>query len=198
MRSKKPTDQTELMLWDRFRSGDREAFTLINKQYINSLFNYGYRICKDRDFVKDCVQDVFIELWNRRATINETQSVKWYLFKSVRMRIFRERPKWERTEMLSEDYQFTVEFNVESNLIAQLELEELSAKIKTILDGLPARQREIIYLRFYENLDLEEILEIMQISRQSVHNLLQKAYKNFRGEWNTLIFLLMLRIGQDL
>jgi RNA polymerase sigma factor (sigma-70 family) len=56
-----------------------------------------------------------------------------------------------------------------------------------VLNGLPPRQREIMYLRFYENLDFENISQIMEISKQSVHNLLQKAYKNFRAEWVVLL-----------
>ncbi|MEJ2880302.1 RNA polymerase sigma factor [Pedobacter sp. GR22-6] len=192
MDTRKPNITAESELWNRFRAGDRTAYTQITTAYINPLFNYGYRICPDRDFVKDCVQEVFIELWNRRSTINETQSVKWYLFKAVRLRIFRELPKWGRNESLNDDYQFTVEFNIESRLIADLEVQELSSKVKAVLNGLPSRQREIMYLRFYEELDFEQISEIMQISRQSVHNLLQKAYHNFRGEWNTLLLLLLM------
>lgn len=83
----------EIELWNLFRNGDRTAYAYFIHTYSNSLFNYGYRIYADHDFVKDCVQEVFIELWNRRHSINETSSIKWYLFKSVRLRIFREASK---------------------------------------------------------------------------------------------------------
>jgi RNA polymerase sigma factor (sigma-70 family) len=182
------TDDSEL--WDLFRAGDEVAYTRLIKKYSKVLFNYGFRICQEKDFLKDCVQDVFLELWNRRDKISPTPAVKWYLFKAVRLRIFREQSKWNKGEALDENYEFLVEFNIESKIISDLENLELSNKIKQVLNTLPARQREIMYLRFYENLDFDSIAQIMEISKQSVHNLLQKAYKNFRSEW--LMVLLVL------
>jgi RNA polymerase sigma factor (sigma-70 family) len=182
------TDDSEL--WDLFRAGDEVAYTRLIKKYSKVLFNYGFRICQEKDFLKDCVQDVFLELWNRRDKISPTPAVKWYLFKAVRLRIFREQSKWNKGEALDENYEFLVEFNIESKIISDLENLELSNKIKQVLNTLPARQREIMYLRFYENLDFDSIAQIMEINKQSVHNLLQKAYKNFRSEW--LMVLLVL------
>jgi RNA polymerase sigma factor (sigma-70 family) len=185
------TDDSEL--WDLFRDGDEFAYTRLIEKYSKPLFNYGYRICQDRDFLKDCIQDVFLELWNRRLRISPTPAVKWYLFKAVRLRIFREQSKWNRGEELHDDYQFLVEFNIESKMITDLESVELSAKIKQILNTLPPRQKEILYFRFYENLDFDNISQIMDISKQSVHNLLQKAYKNFRAEWIALLIMLLAK-----
>lgn len=178
-------------LWDLFRAGDEVAYTRLIKKYSKILFNYGFRICQDRDFLKDCVQDVFLELWNRRLNISATQAVKWYLFKAVRLRIFREQSKWNRGESIDENYEFLVEFNIEAKMITDIESLEQSAKIKQVLNALPPRQREIMYLRFYENLDFDSIGQIMNISRQSVHNLLQKAYKSFRSEWMLLLLFLL-------
>ncbi|MDN5286171.1 MAG: sigma-70 family polymerase sigma factor [Mucilaginibacter sp.] len=180
-------------LWDLFRDGDEVAYTRLIEKYSKPLFNYGYRICQDRDFLKDCIQDVFLELWNRRLRISPTPAVKWYLFKAVRLRIFREQSKWSRGEELHDDYQFLVEFNIESKMITDLENVELSVKIKQILNTLPPRQKEILYFRFYENLDFDSISQIMDISKQSVHNLLQKAYKNFRSEWIALLIVLLTK-----
>jgi RNA polymerase sigma factor (sigma-70 family) len=174
-------------LWDLFRNGSEAAYTTLIRKYSKPLFNYGYRICQDRDFLKDCIQDVFLELWNRRERINSTPAVKWYLFKAVRLRIFRERQKWDKTEELNENYEFLVEFNIESKIITELEVTSLNSRIQQVLNLLPTRQREIMYLRFYENLDFDNISQIMEINKQSVHNLLQKAYKNFRTEWVILV-----------
>lgn len=174
-------------LWDNFRNGDQGAYTCLINKYSRPLFNYGYRICQDRDFLKDCIQEIFLELWNRRSRISATASVKWYLFKAVRLRIFRNQSKWRRNEQLSDDYDFMVEFNIESKIINEGDQDSLTSRIQLVLNHLPSRQREIIYLRFYENLDFDNICQIMNISKQSVHNLLQKAYKNFRLEWIFLI-----------
>jgi len=178
-------------LWDLIREGNELAYTQLIKKYTKPLFNYGYRFFQDKDFLKDCVQDVFFELWNRRSRISATPAVKWYLFKAMRLRIFREQSKWTKSESLDESYNFLVDFSVESKIITDLENVTLNSRIEQVLNALPSRQKEILYLRFYENLDFESISQMMDISKQSVHNLLQKAYKSFRTEWGvvTMMFI---------
>jgi len=178
-------------LWDLIREGNELAYTQLIKKYTKPLFNYGYRFFQDKDFLKDCVQDVFFELWNRRSRISATPAVKWYLFKAMRLRIFREQSKWTKSESLDESYDFLVDFSVESKIITDLENVTLNSRIEQVLNALPSRQKEILYLRFYENLDFESISQMMDISKQSVHNLLQKAYKSFRTEWGvvTMMFI---------
>jgi len=178
-------------LWDLTREGNELSYTQLIKKYTKPLFNYGYRFFQDKDFLKDCVQDVFFELWNRRSRISATPAVKWYLFKAMRLRIFREQSKWTKSESLDESYDFLVDFSVESKIITDLENVTLNSRIEQVLNALPSRQKEILYLRFYENLDFESISQMMDISKQSVHNLLQKAYKSFRTEWGvvTMMFI---------
>ena len=90
---------------------------------------------------------------------------------------------WKVNDEIGKDAPFLIEFNIETKLIEDLNLLEQSLKIKHVLNNLPPRQQEIIYLRFFENLTLNQISETMNISKQSVNNLLQKAYKSFRSEW---------------
>ena len=177
-------------LWDLFRDGNQPAYTQLVNRHYKQLFNYGRRFCQDREFLMDCIQEVFYELWNRKERINSTPSVKWYLFKAVRLRIFRDQPKWTKNEKLSGEYNFLVEFDIESKIINDLEINDLTSKVKNILNALPPRQQEIMYLRFYEGLSLDQISDIMGITNQSLRNLLQKSYKNFRAEWISLLVLL--------
>ena len=189
---------TDTELWDLIREGNELAYTQLIKKYSQTLFKYGFRFVQDRDFLKDCIQDVFFEVWNRRFKINATPAVNWYLFKAVRLRIFREQSKWNKNESLEDDYTFLADFSIESKLIADTENIELTSRIQKVLNALPPRQREILYLRFYENLDFIQISQVMGISKQSVHNLLQKAYKNFRVEWCIIIALGLYYIMNNL
>ena len=76
-----PDDQS---LWSAFRQGDEYAFGEIASRYYQSLYTYGARFSADREFVKDCMQELFIEMWERRETLGDTDFVKFYLFKSIR------------------------------------------------------------------------------------------------------------------
>ncbi|WP_129715437.1 RNA polymerase sigma factor [Pedobacter sp. SYP-B3415] len=180
----------EQRLWEGLRTGDGEAFNELFRNYGKKLFSYGSRFCSDRDLLKDCIQELFVGLWNKRADIPLPSSIKWYLFVALRNRIFREQTRWNRNSALAEEYDFVIEYNIEEQMIAHAEDMELAQKLKRVLEGLPPRQREIIYLRYYEDLDHDQIASLMEINKQSVHNLLQKAYKSIRLDWVPLITLL--------
>lgn len=192
MTSQEHNQVEDALLWARFQQDDRPSYNRLIQKYSNPLFNFGYRFCQDRNIVKDCIQELFLEIWDKRSRLNKPVSVKWYLFKALRNRIFREQARWTRNQPVEESYRFLLEFNIEEKMIDDAQSLELALKMKRVLERLPPRQREIIYLRFYENLDFEAIAQVMGISRQSVHNLLQKAYNSIRQKWAVLLLLTLL------
>ncbi|GAB3173153.1 RNA polymerase sigma factor [Telluribacter humicola] len=141
----------EYALWQAFKQGDRNAFAELLNHYYPLLLNYGARLQNDREFVKDCLHDLFIELWNKREQLDDVQQVKFYLLKSLRCKLTREsqRLRWFReAKEVTDDYTFEVQFAIESYLINnEIQHEDLK-KLRTQLDKTK-RQREAIYLRFY-------------------------------------------------
>jgi RNA polymerase sigma factor (sigma-70 family) len=180
---KKIVSDNDQQLWSAFRVGNHEAYTLLIQSYFKPMFTYGIRLNKDSDFVKDCIQDVFCDLWKRRTHISQADSVKSYLFTAVRNRIYREQKKWNNFDEVSDDYAFDAEINIEVKIIEDQSTIELKRKIETVLNNMPPRQREILYLRFYENMDHGKIAEIMGLNQQVVYNLLHKAILRLRKDW---------------
>ncbi|WP_316744988.1 sigma-70 family RNA polymerase sigma factor [Pedobacter antarcticus] len=168
---------------------ERRAYTDLIKKYSKQLFDFGYRFCPDEDIVKDCIQQLYLDLWNRRFDISESSTIKSYLFKAIRNRVLREKSKWFKDELLDDDYGFVLEFAIDSKLITDTANLELAEKVRKAIQTLPARQREIIYLKFFEDLDIQQISSIMNINKQSAHNLLQKAYSSLRADWSVLLLL---------
>lgn len=179
-------------LWNSFRAGDEKAYTSLMQTFANPLYRYGIRFVANSDFIKDCIQDVFFELWNRRERINHTESVKSYLFKALRLRIFREQSNWNYAEPLNDNYEFIIEFDVETSLIKVESSEEIKLKLQRILNNLPRRQKEILYLRFYEGMDQDRIAQVMGLNRQSVYNLLHEAINGLRKHWFKEAYILLL------
>jgi RNA polymerase sigma factor (sigma-70 family) len=147
------------------------------------MYRYGIRFIDNPDFVRDCIQDVFFELWNRREKIRQAENVKAYLYKALRMRIFREKSKWQQPVSIEDNYQFVVEFDVESSIIQQELTQEIYLKLQRMLGNLPKRHKEILYLRFYEGMTQDKIAEIMDLNRQSVYNLLHESILKLRKYW---------------
>lgn len=183
--SEKSSLHLDQELWSRFRGGDADAFSDLMRRYSRLLFRYGSRLSPDSDLVKDCIQDIYFDLWEHRSTINQTASVKPYLFKALRLRIFREQIKWGRYENLEDDMTFSVEFSIESQLINQQQIEETKEKLGKLMNTLPKRQKEILYLKFYEELNHDDIAKVMNMNRQSVYNLLHESILRLRKNWHT-------------
>ncbi len=170
-------------LWDEFRDGNKTSFETLMKNHYRNLFVYGTKFRRDDEFVKDCLQDLFLELWKNRKTLGSTNYVRSYLFKCIRNKIYRElhRNRWHmQTMALDDNYYFDVEFSIEHHLIREQTLRETANRFSEALNKLPKRQKEVIYLRFYQNLEIPEIVEVMEIHEQSVYNLLHKALTHLR------------------
>lgn len=177
-----PNDE---VLWERFKKGDRQAFEQIISVHYSMLFRFGTRYCKDTDLIQDCLHDMFVYLWDRRLHISSTDNIKKYLLKSLRHKILLELQRTQRRGWVDADEALDVapEQPFEDFFVA-IEAEQLSArKIKTLFDLLPQRQQEALHLRYFQELDIEHIADVMAISRQSVSNHLHKALNFLRDHW---------------
>ena len=186
--------QTDGVLWQQLQKGSELALGKLINRYFNPLLNYGCKFIRDEAFVKDCVQEVFIEIWNRRDRISSPDSVRAYLLSSVRKRVLRE---GFRQQIIRDDAPSDLEndgtltdFSPEWTIIEQESLAETTHRIADALAKLPKRQREVIYLRYYQNLERDEIAAIMQVNPQSVSNLLQAAYTSMRENWPIVLLLI--------
>lgn len=181
-------DQASQREWNSFKEGDWNAYAKLYDRYYGLLNNYGYKFTRDASLIEDTVHDLFVKLWNSRAGLGQPESVRNYLYKSLRHILFR-KLKWQSRFALmpEEDYTFSVEVSHDSRLILAEEELQLQQNIKAVLGKLPARQQEVVYLRFYEGLSYEEIAEVMSISITSVYKMWYKALENLRNGLDYLI-----------
>ncbi len=174
---------TDQQVWYDFRNGSEHALALIYHQHIRALFNYGVKIIQDEDLLEDCIQEMFIDLWKRRSFLNDTTSIKFYLFKALKRKIIRKisKKKTIRTEgEIEENYAFQVVFSCESVLIREELDHEQKEQIERALICLSQRQKEVIYLKFYNHLSYEEIASVMKIEKSAVYSLIFKSVNKLR------------------
>lgn len=182
--------EEDYMLWQNFvhnnQTDSQAVFGKVIERHYRSLLSYGTKLSKDVDFVKDCIQDLFIVIWQKRHSLTEVKSPRFYLLGALRNQILKEtnKHKWFReAESIEDDYILEVEFAIEHNIIVQETAAENQAKIKDVLTKITKRQREAIYLRFYQDLEYVEIAEIMGVAPHSVVNLIYEAVKQLRQNW---------------
>lgn len=158
--------QHDAAIWLAFKSGSESAFDFIYDTYFSRLYNYGLRFSSDKDLIKDCIQNMFVELWHRKENLADVQSVKFYLYKCLRHKIIQELSRLNKLiheQDLEEGYTFEVNFSHEFLLITRQITEENQARLLKAFGLLTKRQKEAIFLRYYDNLDYQQIAEIMQL-----------------------------------
>lgn len=168
------------------------------KKYYSSLYRYGRHFTKDEAIITDCIQDVFINIWQNRHKADAISFPRQYLLTSLKRRIIRVTSQNKKKLSLPgeelHDYNFSLEFSIEDIIVEKQIAEENAVKLRQILDQLPARQKEVIYLIYYQQLDHQQVAEVMNINRQSVYNLLHESIRKIREFWQeaTVLALALL------
>ncbi len=188
----------EQELWTRLKNGDQNALKSIYDQHYSNLCQYGLRLVTHADIVEDAIQDVFVELWKYKANLAETDSIKSYLFVCIKRKIIKlvkDYQKHSSNEQL-EDYFDAGYF--EDNLISSEIVEEQNSKLKQAVSKLSKRQQEVLYLKFEEGLDYEQISKIMDLKYQSVRNLVSTAINKIKDHLTILSVIIFYFISTNL
>ncbi len=185
------TDDSRLsdaLIWKDFTKGSQEAFSYLYHTYYRKLYNYGYSIVPDKELLKDNLQELFLELWRDREKLGEAHNVQVYLLVSFRRKLFgkirtaRKQLTDAGTELLAED-------SFETTLINEQADSEQKHRLSQELEDLPKRQKEAIYLRFYQELTYGQITEIMNLQYQTVRDLIYKGLKTLRQNLKSILLL---------
>jgi RNA polymerase sigma factor (sigma-70 family) len=175
----------------RLQKNDEQALAALMRYYYEALYNYAARFTTDEDLIKDCLQEVFISLWQRRESAASILSLRYYLLRAVKNKVLKSLHRSTRkTQSIddSSEYDFFQEFSVEKMIIDKQISEEQAITLRKTLAQLSKRQHELIYLKFYQQLDHAQIAELMNLSRQSVYNLLHETIQKLRSLWQAEVF----------
>lgn len=169
-------------LWRQFKEGSDHAFYLLYDRYADMLYKYGIHFSKDTDFVKDCIHDLFLDLYKYRKKLSETNNVQFYLFRSLRRIIHKERVRvlpFVRNERTFTPKEIPVFSHEEYLIAAETKAEEYKV-LNAAMKNLTNRQREGLSLKFEHDHTYSEISEIMGISLESARSIIYLALKELR------------------
>ena len=126
-------------LWLNFRYGRKDAFECIYLRYVRDLFNFGMKLKADRPLVKDCIQELFVEIWNRRDYLSNTDNIKFYLFKALKLKLnhARKQEQKERAQFTATtEFVAAMESSYEQSVIEEQISTERSQQLLQALDRL--------------------------------------------------------------
>lgn len=192
--SKKQFDEVDA-LWEQLRDSQRTGLEGLYRCFAGSLFQYGLSMVPDEDFVQDCIQEVFIDLWKYHRNLQRADNVKLYLFRSLSHKIFREdkkEKKWKKEALKGEIESCFFVDSKEADLIGAQTEEALQKKLAGALQDLPLRQKEVVQYLFFENFSYEEVSKLMGINLRSVYTLAWKAISNLKRVMLSLFLMINL------
>ena len=180
----------DVHVWQNIKRDNQLAFSIIYGKYTKRLYNYGMHCCHDHDLVMDCLQELFVSIWDKRKNLTVVHSVSSYLFKSFR-RLLMRKLSWRKRFLQSIDVNQEKYFEIILPVEALIEIgehqKEQSEKLRQGLVSLTKRQREAIFLKFYNDLSYSDIASIMDLQVDSVYNVISKAIDSLRHQLKTFV-----------
>lgn len=188
-------NETDQEHWTGLCHGNREALAQLYNVHADILFNYGMLIRPNAELVKDCMHDLFLDLWKQREHLSRPNNVKHYLFRSLRRKIVKavERDRKLFDQETPEHYRnFEISLPFENEMIDAQQKQEISHRLSQVLAKLPERQKEVIELIFFEQMSYEDVSGIMSINIRSVYTLTWKAITSMKRYLRNLLVLLIV------
>ncbi len=186
-----PQEDPVARLWPRYCQGDKDAFGQLAEHCYKPLHHYGTKFTDDRELIKDCLQDLFLDIWEKRGQLTSVNSPRPYLFQAFRNNLLHRIKQVSRFSGIGAEHEFSA-FSSETEWIRRETEIQLNEKLERVMEMLPKRQREALYLRYYENLTYDEIAGVMGLKRQAVANYLQYGIQKLRDYWEQIVISLLL------
>lgn len=183
--------------WLLLQTGDRTGLEGLYRLFAHELFKYGQALVDDEDFVQDCIQEVFIDLWKYNKSLPKADNVKGYLFRSLSHKIYKQykkENKWKMESVREDTFPFKIESFENERMEIQRE-KNLQFKLALGIEKLPLRQKQVIQLLFFEKFSYEETSKMMGINLRSVYTLAWKAISSLKKH---LIYLGLIFLSLDL
>lgn len=188
--------------WGAFVAGDAGVFEQVYNTFFNVLYNYGCKYTSDTELVEDAVQELFVRFWKNRATLNEPPSLKNYLFKAFRNHM-NDRLK-AAGRYVVDDFGDHSPFEwvpsaEETHVVADGE-EFRKKKLEKAMSKLTDRQREAIFLRFYEEFSYPDIADMMGITVKATYKLMARSIDTMRetlGGSSAAIFWMLVGLRKQ-
>jgi len=164
-------------------AGDDQALAALFRLHYALLYDYGLKLSRQAELVKDSIQEVFAYLWERRATISAVDSARAYLLTSLRRHVLKSLARQLNQRQSDQQHvldEATTYASPEEFLIMEEGAEADRHALNRALQAIPARLREALYLKTYDGMAYREIALIMNVSPQVARNYVSEAFQRLR------------------
>lgn len=187
----------DLDILERLKNDEKHALTELYNHYWEPLFISSYNLLKDKELCEEIIQDVFIDFWKNRKSLQIKISLKAYLYACTRYKVFAQfrKKKIIRVELF-DDIKKRFHYATPETKIMHKELVE---QIANIVETLPKKCQNVYKLSREEQLSHKEIAQKLNISTKTVENHITIALKTLRKSLGHMLTIeLIIFISQNL
>ncbi|QNA45978.1 RNA polymerase sigma factor [Lacibacter sediminis] len=175
--------ETRTILWGKIAAGDKEAYADLFRDFYRRLYNYGKKFTTDESLIEDAAQETLLIIWQKRESIPVITYPETYSYSIFRNTLFtrlKTQQRYGAENTVAEEPEFGID-----HIIISRETDTLTTqKIQKALAALTSRQREAIFLRFYEGLPYEEVASTLGITTKATYKIVARALDELRQQLN--------------
>jgi RNA polymerase sigma-70 factor (family 1) len=167
----------QLLLHRIQHQSDQQAFKQFYKSHFFRLYQFAYSYVHSKESAEEVVNDVFLNIWQKRATLDTIANINVYLYVAVKNASLNYLRKKNLPEPVSMDDLSVHHLRLASNPETVLINRELQLRIRKAIESLPPRCRLIFKLIKEDGLSYKEVAAILEVSVKTVDTQLYLALK---------------------
>lgn len=171
-------NEKELLL--RIAAGDEQAFQLFFSQYWKKIYSIALLYAKVPEVAEDATQEVFIQIWNKRAGLTAISALDNYLFTTAKHIVFN---SMRKRIFSGESDSYLAEYFADNSATPadQLELKEINRLLEEGIIRLTPQQQKVFRLSRVRKLSHAEIAAELGLSKRTVKNYMISALLALRN-----------------
>jgi len=170
-------EQVDSFLFEEFKNGNSRAFDKIFNDHYQNLCRLAFSIVQDEDNAHSLVQQVFINLWESRESLEHVERLAPYFTAMVRNQCLNFVKREKKNTKLSD---IPVDSYSENTTDKQIDIHDFEEQLMIALASLPERCKMAFEYSRFENLTNKEIAQKMEISVKGVEALIGRSLKSLR------------------
>ena len=171
--SKKPTD---IDLVNEAKNGSLSAYQTLYMRYLDPVYRYFFFQTHDKFLAEDLAQEVFIKMWRAIKSFNEEKGSFTSWMYRIAHNLLIDHYRGKKPLSLKEN----LEASYSEDWLEKLDRDEKLHKVKEALLELPKDYQEVVILRFFEDLAVEEVAQIISKSEENVRVIQHRAIRKLK------------------
>lgn len=182
---------TDARLTYLIKTGVKEAFQELFERYGPRIYQFSYSYLKNGEDAEELVQDVFLKIWEKRDSLDDSKNIKSFIFKVAVNAIY----DFIRRKNIESAYKDFAEANFEkqpNSTWHQVIFSEMLANLDRLVKQMPPERQKIFRLSREDGLTSEEIARKLNLSKRTVENQLYRAIALLKKHYTTDSLFAML------